>query len=71
MSKSIYGSEMWAKPSGRIDAAEAARILGFQEHDIPVLINSRLLKPLGKPVPNARKYFAAVDVFEKAQTPIG
>ena len=43
----------------RLDARQAASILGFQGHDIPVLIAARLLQPLGKPVPNAPKYFAA------------
>ena len=45
---------------GRLNAVQAARLLGFQTHDIPVLITARLLEPLGKPVPNAPKYFAAV-----------
>jgi hypothetical protein len=42
-----------------LDARQTASILGFQAHDIPVLIAARLLEPLGKPVPNAPKYFAA------------
>lgn len=37
-------------------------LLGFQEHDIAALLAARLLAPLGKPAPNAPKYFAAVDV---------
>ena len=57
------------KQTGRIDAAQAAEILGFMEHDIPILVNAGLLKPLGKPTPNARKFFAAVDVMEKAKDP--
>jgi hypothetical protein len=52
--------------TGRIDAAAVAKILGFQEHDIPVLVSEGLLKPLGKPTANARKYFAAVYVLELA-----
>lgn len=51
----------------RLNTSEAALLLGFQEHDIPVLIAARLLTPLGKPAPNAPKYFAAVDVFAASQ----
>jgi hypothetical protein len=45
---------------GRLNTTEAAVLLGFQEHDIPVLIAGKLLTPLGRPAPNAPKYFAAV-----------
>jgi len=63
MEKTVFSS------TGRIDAAQAAQILGFQEHDIPILVSAGLLKPLGKPTQNARKFFAAVDVMEKAKDP--
>ena len=46
----------------RLDATQVATILGFADHDIVVLIGKKYLKPLGKPVPNARKYFASVDI---------
>ncbi len=59
-------AERLSLPTGRIDAAETARILGFQEHDIPVLVSCRLLKPLGNPVPNAKKYFSAGSILELA-----
>ena len=52
---------------GRLTASEAAAILGFQEHDITVLITTKCLIPLGKPVANAPKYFAAVDVLQLSQ----
>ena len=48
----------------RLDAKSTADKLGFHEHDIPVLIRCGLLKPLWKPVPNARNYFATVYVIE-------
>jgi hypothetical protein len=44
---------------GRVDAATAAKVLGFSTHDIPILIAAGLIKPLGHPAPNAPKYFAA------------
>ncbi|NJM54856.1 MAG: hypothetical protein HC841_02020 [Verrucomicrobiae bacterium] len=51
---------------GRVDAEGAAIILGLESHHIPVLIQEGLLRPLGKPAPNARKFFAAVEVWELA-----
>ena len=51
----------------RLHSSEVAGVLGFQEHDIPVLVIARLLIPLGKPAPNAPKYFALVDVLAAGQ----
>ena len=47
----------------RLHAEEAACLLGFQAHDIPILIKAGVLKPLGSPVPNAVKYFATITVL--------
>jgi hypothetical protein len=46
----------------RLDARQAAKLLGFQEHDTPVLIGAKMMKPLGKPVANATKYFATCEI---------
>lgn len=51
---------------GRIDAKEAARILGFQKHDIPMLMREKLLKPLGSPAPNSPKWFSSMEIIQKA-----
>jgi hypothetical protein len=51
---------------GRLNTSEAALLLGFQEHDIAFLIAAKLLAPLGKPAPNAPKYFAAAAIAERA-----
>jgi hypothetical protein len=51
---------------GRLNTSEAAVLLGFQEHDIALLVAAKLLVPLGKPAPNAPKYFAAIDIAERA-----
>jgi hypothetical protein len=48
----------------RLDAIQTAQVLGFQEHDIPFLILHGLLRPLGKPMQNSRKYFAKVEILE-------
>lgn len=53
----------------RLKAEEAGAVLGFEAHDIPILVSNKLLKPLGKPVPNATKYFAAVEIIELAEDP--
>lgn len=50
----------------RLNTSEAALLLGFQEHDISLLIAAKLLVPLGKPALNAPKYFAAVEIAERA-----
>jgi hypothetical protein len=54
---------------GRLNTSETALLLGVQEHDIPVLVAARLIQPLGKPAPNAPKYFAAVEVAANAENP--
>jgi hypothetical protein len=50
----------------RLDAEQVATLLGFSAGDIPVLVSNRLLRPLGKPMPNARKYFSWHSVVERA-----
>ena len=50
----------------RLDTLQTAQYLGFQPHDIPILIHAKLLHPIGDPKPNAPKYFAAVDLEELA-----
>jgi hypothetical protein len=48
----------------RLTAEQAGWVLNCQPHDIPALVNARLLKPLGNPSQNSTKYFATVDVLE-------
>jgi hypothetical protein len=51
----------WA---ARLNTEQTAKILGFAAHDISVLIARQRLKPLGKPVQSAVKYFAACEIME-------
>ena len=44
-------------PPGRLTAEQAAWFLGFSAHEIPLLVNKGLLKPLGHPAHNGQKYF--------------
>jgi hypothetical protein len=48
----------------RLTVEQAAWVLNCQPHDVPVLVSSRLLKPLGNPPPNGIKFFAAEDLLE-------
>jgi hypothetical protein len=52
---------------GRLTIEEAGWILGFPPHAIPILVSAGLLKPLGKPAPNAVKYFATATLCELKQ----
>ena len=47
---------------GRLNTQEAAWVLGFADHDIPVLIANKMLKPLGHPPPNGGRFFALSDL---------
>jgi len=51
----------------RLSVEQAAWVLNCQPHDVPVLIASRLLKPLGNPAPNSIKFFATTEVLELAK----
>lgn len=42
---------------GRLTAEQAAWLLGFSAHEIPILISRGLLKPLGHPAHNGQKFF--------------
>jgi hypothetical protein len=48
----------------RLTAEQAAWVLNCQAHDIPILVSSRLLKPLGNPPPNGIKFFSTADLLE-------
>jgi hypothetical protein len=50
----------------RLDMTDAAILLNVGEHDITVLMRAGLLDPLGHPRPNAIKYFATVELLERA-----
>ena len=50
----------------RIDVAVTAKLLGFAESDIQVLMAVGKLTPLGDPAPNAPKWFAAVEMIRLA-----
>ena len=42
-----------------MSSVETAWHFGFEPHEIPILVNAGLLKPLGHPAANSTKYFSA------------
>ena len=55
---------------GRIDAEQAALLLGFRaEPDIQVLMRAKLLPPLGNPAQNGTKMFSSSLVLQLAADP--
>lgn len=48
----------WKIAPARLNATQTAWFLGFEPHDIPILVAAGLLKPLGHPARNATKFFA-------------
>ena len=52
------------KTPARVNPEQASWHLGFQAHDIAVLVSAGLLKPLGNPPANGQKYFASAVIEE-------
>ncbi len=46
----------------RLNLNQAAAVLGFSPHDLPVLTSKKLLRPLGRPTANCTKYYAAREI---------
>lgn len=46
----------------RLSSEQTAALLGFQDHDIPVLVRASLLKPVGGEQRNCVKYFARFEI---------
>ena len=50
-----------------VTTEDVATLLGLPKYTIPQLVRAKLLKPLGKPSQNARKWFARVEIEALAQ----
>ena len=48
----------------RLAPEKVAEVLGFSTYEISVLMSTGMLKPLGRPAPNAHKYFCALEIVE-------
>jgi hypothetical protein len=55
----------------RLDVAATAKLLGFTESDIQILMAVGKLAPLGDPAPNAPKWFADVEMIRSRLIKIG
>lgn len=54
----------------RVNAEEAAALLGMEPWDVPLLVKARLLKPLGRETAKNRvKYFSSVVIEKSGQDP--
>jgi hypothetical protein len=64
----MHAMTVWAAKNlpARLDVVATAKLLGFAEHDIQILMALGKLKPLGVPAPNAPKWFAAVEIIRLA-----
>jgi len=51
----------------RLTVEQSGWVLNCQPHDVPILVMAKLLKLLGTPAPNGKKYFATVEVLELAR----
>ena len=49
-----------------MDVTATAKLLGFTESDMQILLVAGKLTPLGDPAPNAPKWFAAVEIIRLA-----
>ena len=48
----------------RLNADQAAWLIGCQPHNMPALVVAKQLKPLGNAPTNAVKYFCAAEILE-------
>ena len=69
--EAMHAMTVWAAKNlpARLDVMATAKLLGFAEHDIQILMASGKLTPLGDPAPNAPKWFAAVEMVRLAGDP--
>jgi hypothetical protein len=57
----------WEPLPARLTPEKVAEMLGFSSYEVTVLLRLGLLKPLGKPAPNAHKYFCAAEILQLSQ----
>lgn len=53
----------------RLNVEQVAAVLGFTVLEIPILMQAKMLKPLGDPPPNGHKFFAAQEISKLADDP--
>ena len=66
LAKCMIHNPNYAELPARIDGKVAAKLLGFNPHDIPILMRKKHLTPLGNPKSNSPKFFHKLDIFKKS-----
>jgi hypothetical protein len=56
------GTQIRSTRPACVGTEEAAKFFGWPTYYMPFLMRAGHLKPLGKPAPNARKWFASVEL---------
>jgi hypothetical protein len=51
----------------RLNVDQVGEVLGFLSHEITVLMNAGLLKPLGRPAANGHKFFCAKEILDLSE----
>jgi hypothetical protein len=51
----------------RLDVEQTAALLGHHPDHVPILVEAKLLKPLGNPPKNGIKWFACCEVLDKCR----
>jgi len=54
---------------GRLDLEEASAVLNFRPYEFTALVRLGVVKPLGSPKQNSRRWFAASDIVALANDP--
>ncbi|HEV2327649.1 MAG TPA: hypothetical protein VGY56_02545 [Verrucomicrobiae bacterium] len=57
----------WQRLPGRLDAKQAAELLGFLPYELSVVVRNGLVRPLGKPAPNGHKFFCSAEILQLSQ----
>jgi hypothetical protein len=69
MSDDEYRFMMLRRLPARIGRVEVCYLLKCNDHDIPILMRTGLLKPMGRPKQNGRKMFRTKEVLELSENP--
>ena len=56
--------------SARLTVDEVALVFNCQPHDVRALVAARLLRPLGNPKDNARRFFARDEIRQLSKDPV-
>jgi hypothetical protein len=61
--------QFYGKRPACVSMEEAAAMFGWPNYYLPFLVRAGHLKPLGKPMQNARKWFATIEIERMSNDP--